>query len=73
MAGASPRKIFLIAAEESGDRLGAALMKALRVQLGGDATFTGIGGRHPLADDQACVPLSHCRSSVWLRSLENCR
>jgi len=46
MAEPAPRKIFLIAAEESGDRLGAGLMKALRAQLGGDVTFTGIGGRH---------------------------
>lgn len=43
---ASPRKIFLIAAEESGDRLGAGLMAALRAKLGTDVTFTGIGGRH---------------------------
>ena len=55
MAGASPRKIFLIAAEESGDRLGAALMKALRVQLGGDATFTGIGGRHMAEEGMASL------------------
>lgn len=46
MAGAMPRKIFLIAAEESGDRLGARLMKALRARLGDDVTFAGIGGRH---------------------------
>jgi lipid-A-disaccharide synthase len=43
--GMQPRKIFLIAAEESGDRLGAGLMKALRAQLG-DVAFLGIGGRH---------------------------
>lgn len=35
--------IFLIATEESGDRLGAALMQALRQQLG-DVRFVGIGG-----------------------------
>jgi lipid-A-disaccharide synthase len=35
--------IFLIATEESGDRLGAALMQALRQQLG-EVRFVGIGG-----------------------------
>ncbi len=43
---AAPRNIFLIAAEESGDRLGAGLIKALRARLGADAKFSGIGGRH---------------------------
>lgn len=39
------RKIFLIATEESGDRLGAALMKVLRQRLGGAVQFMGVGGR----------------------------
>ncbi len=39
------RKIFLIATEESGDRLGAALMKVLRQRLGGAVQFAGVGGR----------------------------
>jgi lipid-A-disaccharide synthase len=39
------RKIFLIATEESGDRLGCSLMKALRLQLGGAVRFEGVGGR----------------------------
>jgi lipid-A-disaccharide synthase len=39
------RKIFLIATEESGDRLGANLMKVLRQRLGGAVQFEGIGGR----------------------------
>jgi lipid-A-disaccharide synthase len=38
------RKIFLIATEESGDRLGASLMKVLRQRLGGAVQFAGIGG-----------------------------
>jgi lipid-A-disaccharide synthase len=39
------RKIFLIATEESGDRLGAALMKVLRQRLGDTVQFVGVGGR----------------------------
>jgi lipid-A-disaccharide synthase len=39
------RKIFLIATEESGDRLGASLMKVLRQRLGGALQFEGVGGR----------------------------
>jgi lipid-A-disaccharide synthase len=39
------RKIFLIATEESGDRLGANLMKVLRQRLGGAVLFEGVGGR----------------------------
>ncbi len=47
------RKIFLIATEESGDRLGAGLMKVLRQRLGDAVHFAGVGGRamagHPAA------------------------
>jgi len=39
------RKIFLIATEESGDRLGAHLMKVLRQRLGGAVRFEGVGGQ----------------------------
>ncbi|MBA2398784.1 MAG: lipid-A-disaccharide synthase, partial [Bradyrhizobium sp.] len=38
-------KIVLIATEESGDRLGANLMKVLRQRLGGAVRFEGVGGR----------------------------
>jgi lipid-A-disaccharide synthase len=37
--------LFLVAGEESGDQLGAALMRALRVRTGGRVRFTGVGGR----------------------------
>jgi lipid-A-disaccharide synthase len=37
--------IFIIAAEESGDALGAALAQALRAQSNGGVTVAGIGGR----------------------------
>ncbi|HEV7635803.1 MAG TPA: lipid-A-disaccharide synthase [Bradyrhizobium sp.] len=39
------RTIFLIATEESGDRLGANLMKVLRQRLGDAVRFSGIGGQ----------------------------
>jgi lipid-A-disaccharide synthase len=44
------RKIFLIATEESGDRLGAALMKVLRQRLGNAVQFAGVGGRMMAAE-----------------------
>jgi lipid-A-disaccharide synthase len=43
---ARPLRIFLVACEESGDRLGAGLMQALARSAGGPVEFTGIGGRH---------------------------
>jgi lipid-A-disaccharide synthase len=39
------RRIFLIATEESGDKLGAGLMKVLRQRLGDAVQFAGVGGR----------------------------
>jgi lipid-A-disaccharide synthase len=49
MQGRDPqRKIFLIATEESGDRLGSALMKVLRQRLGDAVQFVGVGG-HTMA------------------------
>jgi lipid-A-disaccharide synthase len=41
--------IFLVAAEESGDRLGAALMKALRQRSTAPVRFSGVGGREMTA------------------------
>src|SRR4249919_2934393 len=38
-------RIFLVAAEESGDRLGAALMRALRRRAAAPIRFAGVGGR----------------------------
>jgi lipid-A-disaccharide synthase len=38
------KTIYLIATEESGDRLGSALMKVLRQRLGDDVHFEGVGG-----------------------------
>ena len=45
MSGDVKPSIFLVAAEESGDRLGAALMRELRSALGGNVAFSGVGGR----------------------------
>ncbi|HEY0234304.1 MAG TPA: lipid-A-disaccharide synthase [Afipia sp.] len=42
--GKAKRKIFLIAAEASGDNLGAPLMRELRARLGDGVVFEGIGG-----------------------------
>jgi lipid-A-disaccharide synthase len=39
------RKFFLVATEESGDRLGAHLMKVLRQRLGDAVRFEGVGGQ----------------------------
>jgi lipid-A-disaccharide synthase len=43
MSAARPLKVFLVAAEESGDRLGAPLMQALRARRP-DVAFAGVGG-----------------------------
>jgi lipid-A-disaccharide synthase len=40
----APLKVFLIATEESGDRLGAALMRALVERAGRPVEFAGVGG-----------------------------
>jgi lipid-A-disaccharide synthase len=37
--------IYIVAAEESGDALGAALVRALKARHGGALTFNGVGGR----------------------------
>ena len=41
---AAPRHFFLVATEESGDRLGADLMRALRMKFGNGMSFSGVGG-----------------------------
>jgi lipid-A-disaccharide synthase len=47
--------VFLVAAEESGDRLGAALMRALRDRTAGAARFSGVGGREMAAEGVASL------------------
>ncbi len=53
-AGAIPH-IFLVAGEESGDRLGASLIAALRGRLHGRVRFSGIGGTH-MTDEGVASP-----------------
>jgi lipid-A-disaccharide synthase len=40
-----PISLYIVAAEESGDALGAALVRALKARLGDALTFNGVGGR----------------------------
>jgi lipid-A-disaccharide synthase len=40
-----PLSLYIVAAEESGDALGAALVRALQARQGGALTFNGVGGR----------------------------
>jgi lipid-A-disaccharide synthase len=47
--------IVLVAGEESGDRLGAALMRAIRDQAGGSVAFEGVGGREMTAQGLASL------------------
>jgi lipid-A-disaccharide synthase len=50
MGSAETLDVFLVAGEESGDRLGAALMRALRERTGGKVRFAGVGGRAMAAE-----------------------
>jgi lipid-A-disaccharide synthase len=49
-APARPLSIYLVAAEESGDALGAALVRALRRDTGGALVLAGVGGRAMAAE-----------------------
>ena len=56
--------IMLVACEESGDRLGAALMRALKKSTGGAVRFVGVGG-HDMAVEglSSLFPIEILRSS----------
>src|SRR5260370_36482989 len=47
--------IVLIAGEESGDQLGAPLMRALKERTGGAVRFAGVGGRKMAAEGLASL------------------
>jgi lipid-A-disaccharide synthase len=55
-----PRTIWIVAGEESGDQLGAKLMRALKERLGaGDVRFGGVGGHAMAAEGvESLFPLS---------------
>lgn len=50
MTDAREKLVYLVATEESGDRLGSALMRTLREKLGGNVRFAGVGGRTMAAE-----------------------
>jgi lipid-A-disaccharide synthase len=52
---ARPPHVFLVAAEDSGDRLGAALIRALRSATDGNVRVSGIGGAH-MAEEGIATP-----------------
>jgi lipid-A-disaccharide synthase len=49
VSASRPLSVFVVAGEESGDRLGAALMRALIDRTGGNVRFAGVGGHHMAA------------------------
>jgi len=59
MAQGSPSSetidVFLVAAEASADRLGAALMRAMRERVSGKVRFSGVGGREMTAQGIASL------------------
>lgn len=66
-----PLKIMLVAAEASGDALGAGLARALKAQLGDDVTFVGVGGAR-MAEQGVASPFDITDLSVlgWLEGLK---
>lgn len=56
-AAARPLRVHLVAGEESGDRLGAALMRALRARCGDSVVFSGVGG-HGMAAEGLASPFA---------------
>jgi len=66
-----PLKIMLVAAEASGDVLGAGLARALRARLGPDVTFVGVGGPR-MAEEGVASPFDIADLSVlgWLEGLK---
>ena len=49
--GADTLDLFVVAAEESGDQLGGALMRALRKRADGKVSFAGVGGSEMIGAD----------------------
>ena len=66
-----PLKIMLVAAEASGDALGAGLAKALKARLGADVIFVGVGGPR-MAEQSVQSPFDISELSVlgWIEGLK---
>ena len=66
-----PLKIMLVAAEASGDALGAGLGVALRARLGADVVFVGVGGPR-MAEQGVESPFDIAELSIhgWLEGLK---
>ncbi len=66
-----PLKIMLVAAEASGDALGAGLAVALKARLGADVAFVGVGGPR-MAEQGVESPFEIAELSIhgWLEGLK---
>lgn len=66
-----PLKVMLVAAEASGDALGAGLANALRRRLGAEVTFVGVGGPR-MAEAGVASPFDIAELSIhgWLEGLK---
>ncbi|MGZ9098958.1 MAG: lipid-A-disaccharide synthase [Brevundimonas sp.] len=66
-----PLKIMLVAAEASGDALGAGLARALKARLGPDVAFVGVGGA-AMAAEGVESPFDIAELSIlgWLEGLK---
>lgn len=66
-----PLKIMLVAAEASGDALGAGLAGALKVRLGAEVAFVGVGGPR-MAEQGVRSPFDIAELSIhgWLEGLK---
>lgn len=66
-----PLKVMLVAAEASGDALGAGLAGALRRRLGAEVTFVGVGGPR-MAEAGVASPFDIAELSIhgWLEGLK---
>ncbi|GAA0214614.1 lipid-A-disaccharide synthase [Brevundimonas nasdae] len=65
-----PLKVMLVAAEASGDALGAGLAKALKSRLGPDVVFVGVGGPK-MAEQGVASPFDIAELSIlgWIEGL----
>lgn len=66
-----PLKIMLVAAEASGDALGAGLAQALRQRLGANITFVGVGGPR-MAEQGVASPFDIASLSIlgWIEGIK---